>query len=59
MASDYHYTAERAELAKAYPGKKWVEKVAKMPDSQVHVVLTSIRNRKEQQKKAQNSVTNP
>ena len=51
MASDYHYTAERAELAKAYPGKKWVEKVAKMPDSQVHTVLVSIRNRKEKKAK--------
>lgn len=58
MASDYHYTAERAELAKAYPGKKWVEKVAKMPDSQVHTVLVSIRNRKEKQKNEKNSVTN-
>lgn len=51
MASDYHYTAERSELAKAYPGKKWVEKVAKMPDSQVHTVLVSIRNRKEKKAK--------
>ena len=42
---DRHFTAERAELAKAYPGKKWVDK-----DGQVHETLVSIRKRKEKQK---------
>lgn len=48
--SDRHFTAERAELAKAYPGKKWVEKVKNMSDAKVHATLVSIRQRKEKQK---------
>lgn len=51
MSSDRHYTVERSELAKVYPGKKWVDKVMKMSDQQVHEVLVSIRNRKEKEKK--------
>ena len=46
--SDRHYTAERAELAKVYPGKKWVDKVMNMSDAQVHETLVSIRKRKEE-----------
>ena len=46
--SERHYTAERAELAKAYPGKKWVDKVMNMSDAQVHATLVSIRKRKEE-----------
>ena len=44
---DRHFTPERAELAKAYPGKKWVEKVKNMSDAQVLATLSSIRRRKE------------
>ena len=45
--SERHYTAERADLAKAYPGKKWVEKVMNMSDSQVHAALVNIRKKRE------------
>ena len=45
-----HWTSERDELAKMYPGKKWVEKVKNMSDAQVHAALVSIRQRKEKQK---------
>lgn len=51
MASDFHYSQERCELAKCYPGKGWLKKVEKMPDQQVHQVLVSIRNRQEKRKK--------
>ena len=47
MASDRHYTQERCELAKCYPGKGWLKKVSQMSDAQVHEVLVSIRTRKE------------
>lgn len=50
MASDRHYTQERVELAKCYPGKKWQQKVIQMSDKQVHETLISIRNRKEKKK---------
>ena len=45
-----HYSSERSELAKMYPGKKWAEKVLKMSDAQVHATLVSIFQRKETQK---------
>lgn len=48
--SDRHFTAERAELAKCYPGKKWTEKVMRMSDAQVHETLINIRKRKEKEK---------
>ena len=48
--SDRHFTAERAELAKEYPGKKWTKKVSEKSDAQVHATLVSIRQRKEKQK---------
>lgn len=47
---DRHWTPERAELARIYPGIKWRKKVTEMSDEQVHAVLTSIRNRKEKKK---------
>lgn len=49
--SDRHYTAEREELAKAYPGENWKKKVLNMSDAQVHEALVSIRNRREKQAK--------
>ena len=51
MATDRHWTAERSELIKAYPGKKWEKKVLEMSDAQVHTVLSSIRARKEKKEK--------
>ena len=50
--SERHWSAERAELAKMYPGKKWTDKVIKMDDYQVHQTLISIRNRREREKLA-------
>ena len=50
--SDRHYTAERAEVAKAYPGKKWRQKVLAMSDAQVHEVWVSIQKRKEKRGKS-------
>ena len=47
---DRHFTTERAELSRCYPGKKWVEKVSKMSDAQVHEVYMSILRRKERSK---------
>ena len=47
-----HYSTERAELAKMYPGPKWMKKVEQMSDAQVHATFVSIRNRRER-------VTNP
>ena len=41
------WSAERAELAKMYPGKKWEQKVLGMSDEQVHQTLIHIRNSKE------------
>lgn len=43
--SDRHYTQERVEVAKAYPGKKWAQKVLGMSDAQVHEIYVSIMNR--------------
>ena len=51
MSENRHYTAERCELAKMYPGKGWERKVMKMPDDQVHATLVSIRQRKEKEKR--------
>ena len=53
MSEDRHYSAERCELANAYPGKNWAKKVEKMSDAQVHAVFVSVRNRQEKQKKEQ------
>ena len=53
--SDRHWSAERCEVASAYPGKKWREKVLNMSDAQVHATYISIRNRKESGKKCDKS----
>ena len=47
MSSDRHWTTERSELAKAYPGRKWYKKVLEMSDEQVHAVYINFLNRKE------------
>ncbi len=49
--TDRHYSSERCELAKMYPGKKWTDKVIAMSDAQVHATLVSIRQRKEKEKR--------
>ena len=51
MSSDRHYTQERVEVAKAYPGKKWSKKVMGMSDAQVHEVFVSIKQRREKAEK--------
>lgn len=50
MSEDRHWTAERCELAKMYPGQKWYRKVLEMSDVQVHAAYISARNRKEKEK---------
>lgn len=45
-----HESVERAELAKAYPGPAWREKVRNMSDAQVHAVAVSLRNRREKER---------
>ena len=50
---DRHYSQERVELAKMYPGDNWAKKVMKMSDQQVYATLVSIRNRREKQKKSE------
>ncbi len=47
MSEDRHWTAERSELAKMYPGQKWYRKVLEMSDAQVHAAYISARRRKE------------
>lgn len=47
MSEMRHWSAERSELAKAYPGKKWYKKVLEMSDAQVHATYISVRNRLE------------
>ena len=46
-----HYSQERVEVAKAYPGKKWTQKVMNMSDEQVHEIFVSIQFRREVKKK--------
>lgn len=50
MSENRHWTPERSELAKAYPGKKWYKKVLEMSDEQVHAAYISVRNRLEKTK---------
>ena len=52
MSESRHWSPERSELAKAYPGKKWAKKVLEMSDEQVHAAWISVRNRLEKKKKA-------
>ena len=47
MSEVRHWTPERSELAKAYPGQKWYKKVLEMSDEQVHAVYISVKNRRE------------
>lgn len=42
-----YWSEKRYEVAHAYPGKKWFEKVSKMPESQVYEIWTSLQRRKE------------
>lgn len=51
--SERHYTAEREELAKAYPGDNWKKKVLAMSDAQVHAAIVDIRKRREKKKNFQ------
>lgn len=48
-AENRHWTQERSELAKMYPGQKWYKKVLEMSDEQVHATFVSIRNRREKE----------
>lgn len=50
MSESRHYTAERSELVKMYPGKGWEKKVINMSDAQVHATLISIKQRREKEK---------
>ena len=50
MSENRHYSSERSELAKMYPGKKWTDKVIAMSDAQVHATLISIKQRREKEK---------
>lgn len=45
-----YWSEERYAVARAYPGKKWVDKVARMPKEQVHEIFLSLQNRKENAK---------
>lgn len=41
-----YWSKERYEVANAYPGKKWRDKVASMPKEQVHEIWVSLQKRK-------------
>lgn len=45
-----YWSVERHAVAKAYPGKNWMEKVARMPKKQVHEIYLSLQKRKEKQR---------
>ena len=47
MGETRHWSTERSELAKAYPGQKWAKKVLEMSDKQVHAAYISVKNRRE------------
>ena len=49
-AAPGYWSEERYAVARAYPGKKWWEKVSRMPESQVHEIFLSLRKRKENSK---------
>lgn len=42
-----YWSEERTAVANAYPGKKWAEKVSRMPKEQVHEIFLSLRKRRE------------
>ena len=41
-----YWSEERYAVAKAYPGKKWMDKVSRMPKEQVHQIFLSLEKRK-------------
>ena len=49
--ADRHWSQERCVVAKAYPGKKWTQKVLEMSDEQVHEIYVSIMFRMENERK--------
>ena len=49
-----YWSVERYEVARAYPGKKWMDKVARMPKEQVHEIYMSLRKRKEKERSKKN-----
>ena len=51
-AAPGYWSEERYEVARAYPGKKWWEKVSKMPESQVHEVWVRLQKKKQKEKAA-------
>lgn len=40
-----YWNEERYAVARAYPGKKWMEKVGRMPKEQVHEIFLSLKKR--------------
>ena len=44
-----YWSEERTAVAKAYPGKGWLKKVAQMPSEQVHEIWMSLQKRKEKE----------
>lgn len=51
MSENRHYTQERVNLAKAYPGKGWQKKVMNMSDAQVHAAWLDVQKRREKKEK--------
>lgn len=45
-----YWSEERYAVARAYPGKKWKDKVSRMPKEQVHEIYLSLQKRKEKQR---------
>lgn len=40
-----YWSEERYAVARAYPGKKWTDKVARMTKEQVHEIWVSLQKR--------------
>jgi hypothetical protein len=40
-----YWNEERYAVARAYPGKKWMDKVGRMPKEQVHEIFLSLKKR--------------
>ena len=53
-AAPGYWSEERYAVAHAYPGKKWFEKVSRMPPEQVHEIYMSLRKRKEKERSKKN-----
>ena len=47
-----YWSEERHAVARAYPGKKWLDKVARMPKEQVHEIFLSLKKREKNAEKA-------